>query len=219
MKRTILMIMAASLIILLTSPNSYAKKAARTAGIGIRGSYWNMSNVDNSFKVQTSPNYTEVDIGGGGGYLFFLTRMNERWMAELSVGAVGQVQTRTVNWDNEDVHVSAITPILLGFRNELTFMGNSDQLQPYFSFGVGPYWISNIHVEEKYFGCDEEVTVRSKIKPGGYLGGGVNFMMSSWFGLNFDAKYHFVDFNRNYDRSGYECGLGIMFMWGKYNPE
>lgn len=72
-------------------------------------------------------------------------------------------------------------------------------------------------MHEEYWD-EEEVTINSKLKAGGYAGGGLDFMLTSWFGLNLDVKYHFVDFNSNSDFSGYEYGLGLQFMWGKYRP-
>lgn len=219
MKRMSFILILIGLLSIISTKNSFAKNVARTAGIGIRGSYWKMKETNNSFKVYTNPGMTEVDIGSGGGYLYFLTRMNERWLAELSIGAMGRVETRVKTFDREKVDVSATAPILLGFRNEIFPFRNTPQIQPYLSFGAGPYWMSDIHVEDEYFGYEEEVTVRSKVKPGGYLGGGVNFMMSSWFGLNFDLKYHFIKFDVNHPNSGYEYGLGMVFMWGKYEEE
>ena len=45
-------------------------------------------------------------------------------------------------------------------------------------------------------------------------------MMTSWFGFNFDARYHFINFDVNHEKSGWEYGLGVVFAWGKYKkPE
>jgi hypothetical protein len=45
-------------------------------------------------------------------------------------------------------------------------------------------------------------------------------MLTSWFGINFDARYHFINFDVNDVRSGWEYGLGVIFAWGKYKkPE
>ena len=68
-------------------------------------------------------------------------------------------------------------------------------------------------VERMY---EDEVKIETKLRRGGYLGGGANFLLSDWFAINFDVKYHFIDFSKNHDNSGYEYGIGVSFMWGKY---
>lgn len=110
-----------------------------------------------------------------------------------------------------------VVPVLLGMRYHLFSPQNRSNIRPYVAFGAGPYWFADIFVHEEYWD-EEEVTINSKLKAGGYAGGGLDFMLTSWFGLNLDVKYHFVDFNSNSDFSGYEYGLGLQFMWGKYRP-
>jgi hypothetical protein len=60
--------------------------------------------------------------------------------------------------------------------------------------------------------------VDTKLAPGGYAAAGFNLFFSPGFALNFEGKYHFVDFDSNHNRSGAEIGLGLVFLWGSYEP-
>jgi len=216
MKRYLTALVFCGVFSVISFHNIQAGDVVRSAGIGVRGSYWKISDTGQKFTVKTNPNYTEANVGGGGGGIYFLSRMDRHWLAEVSLGAVGQVETRVAHRDGEDVHVSAVTPLLLGFRNDLFASRNQRPIQPYLSFGAGPYWFSEITSHEDFWETETEATIHSKIKAGGYLGGGLNFMLSTWFGLNFDLKYHFIDFNVKHERSGIEYALGLVFLWGKF---
>jgi outer membrane protein W len=127
---------------------------------------------------------------------------------------VGSVKSETAQFSGENVEVTALTPVLLGLRHILFSVHNPSALQPYITLGAGPYWLHDVKVRDRYY--EDEVTVKSKVKPGAYAGAGMDFMLASWVGLNFDVKYHFVDFNVNHDYSGFDYGLGFSFMWGRY---
>jgi outer membrane protein W len=137
---------------------------------------------------------------------------------EFSLGGVGRAETRELHYYGEDVEVDAVASALIGLRHDLFSIRNPGAMQPYLAFGGGPYWINEILVEDRAFGLDEEVTVKSKPKPGAYAGAGLNFMLSNWFGINFDVKYHFVDLNVNHDYSGWEYGFGVLVAWGRWVP-
>jgi hypothetical protein len=214
MKNLFITIMAIIAAAFLLGEYSPVQAQARSTGIGLRGSYWNMNNGPAQIIVTNHDRYTGVDVGNAGGWIFFFSRVDEQTFFEFSLGAVGSVKSETYDGFNENVDVTAVTPILLGFRHNLFSLYNRSTLQPYVAYGAGPYWLHDITVHERFYG--DEVLVKSKIKPGAYAGGGVNFMLASWFGLNFDVKYHFLDFNVNHDYSGFEYGLGFSFMWGHY---
>ncbi len=193
---------------------SSAQAQARSTGIGLRGTYWNMNNDPAQVIVTNHDGYSSVDVGNGGGWIFFFSRVDAQTFFEFSLGAVGNVKSETYDGFRENVDVTAVTPVLLGFRHNLFSVYSQSALQPYIAYGAGPYWLHDITVRERLYG--DEAVVKSKIKPGAYAGGGMNFMLASWFGLNFDVKYHFIDFNVNHDFSGFEYGLGFVLMWGKY---
>ena len=188
----------------------------RRAGIGFRGSHWNMGQPGNLVHVTTMPAHASVDVGSGGGYLYFFSRVSDASWMEFSLGAVGKVQSQSEFFWGEEVDVDAVTPVLLGFRHDLFSYDTNSSLVPYISFGAGPYWFNDVYVRSDNFGIDNEVLVQTKAKFGGYAGGGVNFSIASWFGINFDARHHFIDFDVKNTNSGWEYGLGCYFSWGKY---
>jgi hypothetical protein len=207
--------MLALMIATLAALFSYSSVSAqvRSTGIGLRGTYWNMNNGPAHVIVTHHDDFSAVDIGNGGGWLFLFSRIDEQTFFEFSLGAVGSVESVSSNGFRDNVNVTAVTPVLLGFRHNLFSMRSRSALQPYIAYGAGPYWLHDIKVREDFYG--DEALVKSKLKPGAYAGGGMNFMATSWFGLNFDVKYHFIDFNVNHDISGFEYGLGFSFMWGR----
>jgi outer membrane protein W len=190
---------------------------SRATAIGFRGTYWDMANQPGGISVRQNGGVTNINVGSGGGWLYFYSRVSDGWLFEFSLGVAGKAKTEDQDFWGENVEVNAVTPVLLGFRHNLLPYNTQSDLQPYLSFGAGPYWINDIKVRDRYYGDDEEVYVKSKVKPGGYAGGGLNFMLGNWVGLNFDIKYHFVDFRKAHPNSGYEYGLGFFFTWGHYH--
>jgi hypothetical protein len=190
----------------------------RKTGIGFRGGYWDMNNA--SYEISVHRDHfetTRVKAGGGGGWLYVLSRVSPQDLFELSFGGAGHAET-VDDWLDEEVKVDAVTPLLFGLRHELFGSTRRSDLYPYVSAGVGPYWIHHvIAVERRGFDDHyEAVDTDSKVDFGGYIGGGVNVMLTSWMGLNLDGRYHLVDFNNNHDYSGFELGFGMVFMWGQW---
>ncbi|MBN2091181.1 outer membrane beta-barrel protein [candidate division KSB1 bacterium] len=203
----------------------------RTTGIGFRGTYWNSNFTASDFNVYHNKYYSEVNVGGGGGWLSFYSRINSNWLAEISLGGIGRVEAKSTANDSQFVHASVITPLVFGVRHELFSHNRNSGFQPYLSAGVGPYWFHDIVTKQEYHDYwdndrhwhddndeDVEVSAKTKVMKGAYAGGGVNMALTSWMGLNFDVKYHFVDFDSKNKNSGYEFGLGLNFMWGRYRP-
>lgn len=209
---TKILVLLAAMILLLGTPGM-SQYRARSNAIGIRGTYWGGAD---RLRHQQIRNYGDFGINsqfGGGGWIYFLSRANEYIMFEFGLGAIGvSVDEFSNRWQN-NVNVTGTFPVVLGIQHYLIAAGNRSAIHPYLSLGGGPYWIADIKVRETRRG--EEVDVATVLKPGGYVGGGLNFMLGSRFGLNFDVKYHMVDFNVNHDRTGVEYGVGIQYMWGR----
>lgn len=187
----------------------------KNAGIGFRGTYWDMNESSNIVTVRTWPHRTHVDVGNGGFWLYFFSRLDDNTFLEFSLGAVGRVESESRSFAGQETDINAVFPVVLGWRHMLVGPYHRGALQPYIAFGGGAYWLANINVFENDF--EEEVTVvDSDLKSGGYLGAGLNFMLSSSFGINFDAKKHFIAFNKKHPYSGWEYGLGLNFHWGRY---
>ena len=215
MKRnTIAVIATAAAMILAHSSRAAAQMKPRAAGIAVRGSYWDMDNSATLVRVSDFSNRQVINTGGAGVWLNFFSRTSDNWYLEFNLGGVATVVEDVVHAEGEDVHVTAVVPVLLGMRYQFLSPDNQSALRPYFSFGAGPYWLADILVKDRY--DEDEVTIDARLKSGGYAGGGLDFMITDWFGLNFDVKYHFVGFNAKGENSGYEYGLGIQFRWGNY---
>ncbi len=209
-----------------------AQYHTRSTGIGFRGSYWSLPEPGNHVAVSYPTGTHKIDIGGMGGGIYIIKRINERMMAEMSFGGYGSVKGETDNWDYDDDHyyhhyehcddddgqenldISAITPALFGLRFYLLPMWNRAGIQPYAAAGVGPYFVSDIMVRDD--GFNGEVASNWYTKAGGYLGCGVDIVLTSWLALNVDARYHLVGFNPDNDYSNIEWSGGLQFMWGKW---
>ena len=205
------------MLLLLLSPvdseNALAQIKPKTTGLGLRGSYWNMRNSSN-LRFDRGADHEAVDLGGAGGWLHFFSRTSDSWFIEFHLGAVADLIEHRQHLAGEDSRVLALAPVLLGLRHPLVSPANPSALRPYIAFGGGPYWIADIIVLDRY--SHQETLVDSKLYPGAYAGGGLEFMLSSNFGLSFDVKYHFVDLAARHEYSGYEYAVGMQFYWGDY---
>lgn len=203
--------------LLVSSVWSHEKKI-RTTGIGLRGSSWKNSHPVSELSVFRNDADSEIQLSDDGGWICFLSRINDNWFGELGLGSLGKVEARSDYLNDADVHISAVHPLTFGLRYELFSLDNRSAFQPYISGGAGPYWISDIYAKEDHFEEEEQVSAKTDLLKGGYAGAGLNFALTSWLNLGFDARYHFVDFDKKHERSGWEYGFGITFMWGHYHP-
>ena len=71
-----------------------AEVKPRSAGIGFRGTFWRFNNEKPGFAVSHSPCHTEVNVGGGGGWLYLFSRIDNDWIFEFSLGAVGKAEVK-----------------------------------------------------------------------------------------------------------------------------
>jgi len=185
----------------------------RTTGITLRGGAWGGWPEGNRPLVFGSGDQLSYFDGDGvGGWISFVSRMNDNVLVELSLGAVVRSVEELHHSAGTDAYVEALVPLLLGTRVFPFEPTRSSALRPYLSFGAGPYWMADITSIETF--SDHDVTVDSRSELGGYLGVGADFMISDWFGLNFDVKRHYVDFQAHHEYSGYEVLMGLQFMWG-----
>ncbi len=203
------------LLIVITDYSFAGDKKVAKIGIGFRGAYWNMNNGDFSIRVRENNGFSEINIGGLGGSLYFFSRVSEQMFVDFSLGAVASVEERSFDFRADHVKSNVITPILFGLRMNLLSIDSQSALEPYISGGVGAYILSdvNAHYIDSF---DEEVTVNSITKAGAYAGGGLNFMFSKGFGMNYDVRYHWIDFQTEEYNSGFEFSIGFLFMWGTY---
>ena len=202
----------------------------RSTGIGFRTSYWAMPDPENHVVTSFPDGTTRINIGGAGGWLSLLKRINERTMFEFSVGGVGNVKGESEadnhyrssryksryddDNDQENFDVNAITPVLFGLRMFLTSSRNSSGIMPYLSGGAGPYSLAEIQIRDD--GYRKETTTEWTIKGGAYVGGGCDIYLCKWLAFNMDARYHLVDFDSSHRYSNMEYGVGLQIMWGSW---
>ncbi len=202
-------------LLLLASSSSWANNCRSKSGIGFRGNYWNMIDGQQRIYVYNDGEISSVNVGGFGGSLFFFTRVQEQLSMEFTLGALAAVVEHREYYHWEDVEVNAVFPLLFGFRYDLMSEKSRSAMQPYLMFGAGAYILNDISVQE-YDYHEEEVSVSSVSRPGVYVGGGANLMLSNTFGFSYDIKYHWVDFDDSQYQNGFEFGLGLVFQWGRF---
>lgn len=197
------------------SSTLFGQSVQRSSGVVLRGTFW---NVDSDYSsVSVSLTKEEVHVGPAGGWICFFSRMGDNSFLELSLGVAGKVGVNAFLFRKEEVEVSSMIPLLMGLRYNVLRLRNPSAIQPYVTFGGGPYWLFDISARDEW-GLNEEVAIKSKTLAGVYGGGGMYFNIASWLAFNFDIKYHFINFDPNHDYSGFEFGMGFGILWGRYTP-
>ncbi len=196
------------------APTIRASELIRSAGIGLRSSYWAMPGVQNRVVAHSCHGEDWVDIGGAGGHLYLLSRASERLILELNFGSVGSVRGVNRWYNDDDFDFSAIIPMTIGIRFVLLPLASASVARPYLAAGTGPYIIARASVHESW--GESKVTTEWDGHPGAYLGAGLDYQLASWLALNFDARHHFVRFDVDDDYSNFEYGIGLQFMWGRF---
>jgi outer membrane protein W len=193
---------------------------SRPHGAGFRASYWNGSGKSTEINLRNTSGTADVRVNGFGGWLYFFSRAYDNWFMELNVGGVAMVDVKNANTADgadpietgESVEVETIIPILLGVRYDLFASRLPGAFHPYLSAGFGPHLLT--HVRSQTSVEEQEQNIKTTVGYGGYLGGGMHIMLSSWSALNFDFKYH-NDFESVKRYQGMEFGFGCSFMWGR----
>ena len=212
LKRFLLLVLT---ILILLNSGIVAQSNLHSTGIGLRGSFYNPSKNTSSVKVSWSPGYTVNNTVSAGGCLYVFSRLSESVLFEFSIGNIASVEQEVSFIASQKVDIFNMTPILFGLRFDFLQSQNRGILQPYLSCGFGIYVFSDVKVAQGIL--YEDVEVVSNVKPGLYLGSGLNIRLGSWIALNFDGKYHFVNLNPDYKRSGFEFGIGFNFSWGSFD--
>lgn len=209
-------IILSSLIITLFTIQVYGQDDIRATGLGFRVSYYDVGTHSTSFERIGHHNFSTVANGGGGLTFFIFSRFSDRLSIEFSAAGLARFSADQ-RWHMEDeVEVFSAVPLLTGIRVDLLPIQSTSIIKPYVSAGPGAYILSDIHVVRE-FGV-ERGTIDTRLAGGGFAAAGLNLHFSPGVALNFEAKYHFVDFDSNHDRSGVDVGLGLVFLWGSYTP-
>ncbi|MDZ7261712.1 MAG: hypothetical protein ONB05_06370, partial [candidate division KSB1 bacterium] len=138
-------------------------------------SFWNITGRGTSIGVSGQGTGAVVDLSGVGTWLYFFSRVHHNWFLELNLGAVAGVRLQKSTFGDGNVEASGIIPVLFGVRYELFSPRLSGAFQPYLTLGGGPYWTTSVFTQNSWEEEEEEI-VRSGLKYGAYLGGGMNIM-------------------------------------------
>ncbi len=195
-----------------------AQGISRSQGLGVRMNFWNITGRKTRINVHNAQGQADVDLSGAGASLYYFSRAYRNVFLEMSLGAIGGVQAQHETYVQADVNVESIIPFLVGLRYDFMATRLSGAIHPYIGIGGGPYSAFNIQSTGTYDPDDtfqsEQETIESRMEYGWYVGGGVHFVLASWFALSADLKYHFIDIPEIKDYSGLELGIGTVFMWG-----
>jgi hypothetical protein len=205
-----------TIAILFLTISAYSQDEIRSTGIGFRLSYYDAGNHSATFERIGYENFSTRAKGGGGVTFFIFSRFSDNLSIEFSAAGLARF-TADQKWHlDEEVEVFSAVPLLTGIRVDLLPVNSPSIIKPYVSAGPGAYILSDVHVVRE-FGV-ERGTINTSLAPGGYAAAGLNFYISAGIALNFEAKYHMVDFDSSHDRSGVDVGLGMVFLWGSYTP-
>jgi outer membrane protein W len=192
---------------------SEGQGVTRSSGIGVKIGFWNIGKFPTHISSSNYGKDETINISGAGTSLLFFSRMTNNWFLELNLGIYASAKDKVENYIETEVDVTGVIPLLFGLRYDILSNRLPSVMKPYLSLGVGPYWISQTKTDNEFF--EDNTEVQSNLKYGGYLGGGMNLLITSWFALNFDLKYNFVDFKFKAGYSGLEFSAGTTFMWGR----
>jgi outer membrane protein W len=191
-----------------------AQGITRATGLGLRGSFWRTNGRSTGIRIDSQGSSTDIEIEGLGGNLFFFSRLHHNWFLETSLGSMSRIHILGRGSSGGSVDISAVIPITLGARYDFLTGRTQNAIQPYLCAGGGTYWLVRTQVADDE---DDEslISADSDCLFGAYTGFGAHFTLASWFALNFDTRYHFVDFSTTDPNGGFEVGLGFCFMWGQ----
>jgi outer membrane protein W len=215
MKSTTNWTKASAIILLLVLISPLISQAQiKSTGIGVRGSYYGNGDQEMEFVSVDFEDHMQSANVGAGGSLFIFSRFADQWFMEFTVGGLARVNTEHKVWLDEEVEVFSAVPMLVGVKYDILPLKSKSFLRPYISIGPGVYIISDVQVQRVH--GIEHGHVSTKVRGGAHAAAGFNFFFTETFGLNFETKYHMVDFDPNHNRSGYELGIGLLVMWGDY---
>ncbi|MEJ2637105.1 MAG: transglutaminase-like domain-containing protein [Calditrichia bacterium] len=206
-------------LLLTISSAVFAQGMPRPNGLGFRLSFWKMVDSETLFRVNQQGLQQTVSLDGLGFWLQYYNRIHDNLSLSFDFGTVSRIHVTSDGTIDNSVDVNGIFAFLPGIRYDLLSRRLTSKFQPYLDGGLGPYFQQSVNVEnygtDSFINDNSNVNTEGRYDMGAYLGGGFNLPVSSRFALNFDLKYHFVDFAVNKDISGIEFGIGLSYMWGK----
>ena len=207
------------LCLVLIGQSSFAADSfdTRSSGISMRCGMWGAGETHTtSVAVSAWDADTRVQTGKYGGTLSFYNRVAPDWMVSLSIAGSGRADVTSSAWHGSEVAVSGHSSLLIGVQFFPLMGATVGNLKPYVSFEAGPYWLTECQVEENIWGVNTVVETTTILKPGMAGGGGMYYMMATWFGMEMNLKYHAINVDFSHPESGWEFGIGAAFFWGTF---
>lgn len=204
-----------AVMMLLLTQQLYSQGIVRSQGFGIRMNYWNITGGTTRIDVNNQYGAADINLSGVGFGLMYFSRAYHNLFLEMSLGAITGGEANQHTFSERTFKVETLIPFLVGLRYDFLTTRVSGALHPYLSAGGGPYSTFIVEGTNNLDGTLGQETIESRMEYGWYAGGGVNFVLSSWFALNADLKYHSIDIPELKDYSGVGLGIGMTFMWGR----
>jgi len=198
--------------LLITSSFGAGSSLEKRSRIELRGGIWPHGS---KTAVRVSGAETTTKTGGYMGGLAYNYWLQEDLAMTISLlGMVGDLETKTAV-SEVSTHTVTIAPILMGVRYYLPRSSFETSMRPFLAAGVGPYIGSETKSEVNLTVLVEQNTVTAF---GGFLGGGMDFILSRHFTLGINTGYHFMtDFTEplggrdNYSGPEFSFGFGYVF--------
>jgi hypothetical protein len=165
--------------------------------------------------VRVGETETTTKAGGFMGGLTYSYWLQEDLAMSISLlGMVGDLETKTAT-SEVSTHTVTVAPILMGVRYYLPRSSFETSWRPFLSVGMGPYIGTETKSEINQTVLVEQSTVTAF---GGFLGGGIDFILSRHFTIGLNTGYHFMtDFSEplggrdNYSGPEFSIGFGYVF--------
>ncbi len=154
------------------------------SAIEINLGFWGGASA--STTVGTGAIRTEAGTSGFTGSLGYAYWLREHLALTLTGGLRSAEASSTVNLSGSIQRSSAVIPVLLGVRFYVPEPAPSENIRPFLSVGVGPYF----GAEAASTALSQQSHVETAI--GGRLGAGIDFLVGNHFNLGADLGYHFM---------------------------
>src|SRR5262245_15960936 len=92
-----------------------AQTVARSNGIALQLSYWNMQ--DRSLRFTFSERENAFDVNGVGVWLNYFSRVSSQWYLDFSLGAFASIRSKNLGFGTQaETEVSTVVPFVFGWR-------------------------------------------------------------------------------------------------------
>jgi len=200
------------------STNQYASNSLKGKhGIELRLGL--LSKLSSTNEISTGGITTKNKANGLGGSIAYNYWLEDNLALSISIGALNADANTSVSGGGTSVESAVVVPMLFGVKYQAFRFTDSNNLRPYVSASIGPYFGFASNVRAGAITSTESI---SETALGARLAVGMDLSLSKLFKLGFGAGYRFVtDFeNRigsetNYSSPEFSLLLGIVFGRGK----